>query len=274
MKTLATTLILLLALSQVAHANGGEHFPFHVGEKLTYQIFWGPFIAGRATLEVAGIEEVDGRDCYHLIAEAKTSGLADFLFHVNSRSESWLDASELFTRRYRESRTEGKHSKATETRYDYATCAAFTTNFITGKLKNAPLNGPVQDMISSLYYVRTQPLALDADSSFYVNVGGTNYTVTACPDQRKTLWLRPLGDVPALRIEPKPTLTVVAANKGRMWVWVSDDERKLPLLVFTDMKIGSAKLILYKVETANPSAEVKRRAWSASEPATLSASRD
>jgi len=33
-----------------------------------------------------------------------------------------------------------------------------------------------------------------------------------------------------------------------MWFWVSDDIRRLPLLVASDLKIGSAKLILNKIE--------------------------
>jgi len=256
------SLAIIVALSWVATgsgwANGGEHFPFHVGEKLTYQIFWGPFVAGRATLEVDGIEQVDGHDCYHLIAKASTVGLADLLFHVDSKTESWLDVALLFTRRYRESRTEGKHVRADETRYDYEGKLAYTTNFVTGKVKTAPLDGPVQDVVSSVYYVRTRPLALNLEENFLINVGDTNYTVNVRPDLRKSLSVRPLGDVSALRIEPHPTLTIVAANKGRMWFWISDDQRRLPLVVASDMKIGSAKFVLFKIEPAT-SADANRR---------------
>ncbi len=232
------------AISAVTLIAGGENVPFQVGERLSYQIFWGPFVAGRATLRVDGIETVDGNDCYHLIAEAHTSGLADFLFHVQNKTESWLDVDELCTRRYREARTEGKHSRAGETRYDYINHTTLTTNFITGRIKNGPLTAPVQDVISSLYYVRTQPLALDLDNNFFINVSGSNYNVNIRPDLRKMMYFRPTGDVPALRIEPKPTLTIVSANKGRMWFWISDDARKLPLLISSDLKIGSAKLVL------------------------------
>jgi hypothetical protein len=225
-----------LAAAGSLWANGGENFPFHVGEKLTYQIFWGPFVAGRASLEVDGIESVDGKDCYHLIAQARTSGLADLLFHVESRTESWLDTQDFFTRRFRQRRVEGKHTKADDTHYD----------------------GPVQDVVSSLYYVRIKPLELNVDTNFRINVSDTNYNVNIRPDQRKTMYFRPTGHVSALRIEPKPTLNIVAANHGRMWFWVSDDRRKLPLLVSTDMKIGSAKLVLFKVDTANPADERPR----------------
>ena len=172
------------------------------------------------------------------------------LYHIETTNESWLDAAELFTRRYRERRTEGKHIRAGETRYNYTTRQAWTTNFVTGKIKSYPLEAPVQDMISSLYFVRTKPLELDVDRTFLVNVSGSNYVVNVRPDLRKTMYFRPTGDVPALRLEPKPTLTIVSSNKGRMWFWVSDDLRRLPLLVASDLRIGTAKLVLNSIESS------------------------
>ena len=227
-------------------------FPFRVGEKLTYQVFWGPFVVGRASLEVAGVEPVDGHDCYHLIALVKTSGLAEALFPVNNKVESWLDTEALFTRRFHEERSEGKHKRSDTTQFDYEKKQTTTTNLSNGKVHLGPLPAPVQDVISSLYYVRTQPLKLDADEQFMLNAVDTNLVVNVRPDQRKELHIRPLGDVQALRLEPKPTLNVVAANKGRMWFWISDDARRLPLLVTTEMKLGSAKLVLFQIESAKP----------------------
>jgi hypothetical protein len=244
-----------LAVATALFANGGENFPFHVGERLSYVIFWGPFVAGHASLEVTGIEQIDGHDCYHLVGEAHTTGLADFLYHVETKNESWFDANGFFTRQYRERRIEGKRTRASLTRYDYDSKLASTTNYITGKARSMPLETPVQDMISSMYFVRTKPLELDLEQSFPVSVSETNYTVSVRPDQRKTMYFRPTGDIAALRMEPSPTLNVVAANKGRMWFWISDDMQKLPLLVASDMKIGSAKFVLTKIETANPAAD-------------------
>lgn len=235
-----------------AWANGGEDFPFHVGEKLTYQIQWGPLTAGQATLEVAGIETIDGHDCYHLVATAKTGGLAALLFRIETKTESWFDVKELCTRRFRQDRLEGKRRRTDEARYDYIAGKLITTNLIkqTSTVTNLP--GPAQDVISSLYYVRTQALAIDVESKFLVNMGGPRYDVTVRPDARKQMYFRPVGNVQALRIEPNPTLAIVAANKGRMWFWVSDDARKLPLLVASEMKIGNAKFILSEVTSANP----------------------
>lgn len=239
-------------LSGTALADGDVSIPFSVGEKLTYQIFWGPFVVGRGTLEVAGIEPVDGHDCYHLIAKAKTSGLAELLFPVDSTVESWLDCAGLFARQYHEDRTEGKHHKDNDTHFDYASKEAVMKSRINGREHRTPLDQHVQDVVSSLYYVRTQKLLLDSEQSFMINAANTNYNVTIRPDLRKVMWVRPVGDVQALRVEPNPTLNIVSANQGRMWFWISDDARHLPLLVSTELKLGSAKLVLFSITPGKP----------------------
>ena len=268
-KTLATILGLFFALIGAALANGDEAVPFSVGEKLTYQIFWGPFVVGRAALEVTGIEPVDGHDCYHLVAKAKTSGLVEWLFPVDSTAESWLDREGLFSRHYHENRTEGKHHRKTDTHFDYAAKETVTINQVNGHERRTPLNQHVLDVVSSLYCVRTQKLMLDAEQSMIINSGETNYTVNIRPDLRKTMWVRPLGDVPALRIEPTPTLDVISANNGHMWFWISDDPRRLPLLVNSELKFGNAKLVLFTIKPGKLSSETTNKPTDSVESAPL-----
>src|ERR1017187_279569 len=99
-KKLTAILVSLLASAGMTWATDTDSVPFSVGEKLTYQVFWGPFVVGRATLEVTGIEPIDGHTCSLLVAKAKPRGLIDLLSPVNSTAESWLDCDGLFTRRY------------------------------------------------------------------------------------------------------------------------------------------------------------------------------
>jgi len=220
---LALTL-LFCAATIALPANGDSNFPFRVGEKLTYQILWGPFVAGHATLEVTGIEKVDGKYCYHLIGQAHTTGLVDMLYPVKSQVDSWLDTNELFTRRFQQNRLEGKRRTATDSHYDY-------------------------DVLSAFFYVRTINLQVNVDQGFPINLAGDYHDVQVRPDERKKLYFRPTGEISALHIEPKPTFSMVAANGGRMWFWVSDDARKLPLLLVSEIKLGSLKLVLNGIQS-------------------------
>jgi hypothetical protein len=248
MKPLLLLLLLTGTGTLPARSNEVTNFPFRVGEKLTYQIYWGPFVAGKATLEIDRIDTVANNDCYHILVRVNTSGFADFLYHIEDQIESWLDVDELCTRRYRQDRKEGKHHRFDDSFYDYSNKQILTTNLINGKLHSYPLDGPAQDLISSLYFARTKPLQLDVAEKFRIALGKGRYEVTIKPDARKSLYFRPTGNVQALRLEPTPTISVVSANKGRMWFWVSDDPRKLLLLITTDMTIGSAKFVLSQVE--------------------------
>ena len=246
---LALTL-LFCAASTAVLANGDSNFPFRVGEKLTYQILWGPFVAGHATLEVTGIDQVDSKDCYHLVGQAHTSGFVDLLFPVKSQVDSWLDTNELFTRRFQQNRLEGKRRTATDSHYDYIANQLITTNLVNGRSKTAVLTNAVQDVLSAFFYVRTKNLQVDIDQGFPINLAGDYHDVKVRPDERKTLYFRPTGEIPALHIEPKPTFGMVAANGGRMWFWVSDDNRKLPLLLVSEIKLGSLKLVLTGVQSS------------------------
>ncbi len=269
-KTLTAIFVSLVAVAGMTWANDTDSVPFAVGEKLTYQVFWGPFVVGRATLEVTAIEPIDGHNCYHLVAKAKTSGLIDLLFPVDSTAESWLDCDGLFSRRYREDRTEGKRHRNTESHYDYAGKETVITNCLNGKQRRVPLDQPVQDVVSSLYVVRTKKLLLDSDQIFAINADTSTYNVIIHPDERKLIWVKPFGDVQALRIEPSPTLSVVSANNGRMWFWISDDARHLPLLVNSDLKFGSAKLVLFSVVTGKaPSATASKNGVASNFPSPL-----
>jgi hypothetical protein len=241
---------LLAGSAAAVHADAAA-FPFSVGEKLTYQVYWGPLPVGQASLEVRNIEPVDGHDCYHFVAVAWTTGLGELLFPVKNTVESWLDVEGLFSRKYKEARCEGKARHDDEINYDYQHGRAVIRNVSKGTEKVVPLERPVLDIISLLYYVRTRPLLLDAEQDFLLNVGVSNVNVSVTADQRSTISVKPIGRIEALRLQPKPTLKIIAHNKGRMWFWVGDNDQHLPLQMVSQMPIGSAQLVLDKIETIN-----------------------
>ena len=246
---LALTLLFCAATSALL-ANDDSNFPFRVGEKLTYQILWGPFVAGHATLEVTGIDNVDEKDCYHLVGKANTSGFIDLIYPVKSQVDSWLDTNSLFTRRFQQNRLEGKRRTMTDSHYDYRSNQLVTTNLVNGRSKTTALTNAVQDVLSAFFYVRTKDLQVNINQGFPINLSGDYHDVQVCPDERKKLFFRPTGEISALHIEPRPTFSMVAANGGRMWFWVSDDTRKLPLLLVSEIKLGSLKLILTGIQSA------------------------
>lgn len=226
-----------------------ENKAFAVGEKLTYRIEWGFFTVGRATMEVKAIEKVDGHDCYHIIAEAQTTGMGDMLFRVRSKAETWLDVGGLFTRKYIEDRSEGKKKHNEEMTYDYENKLTTVKDRDTGSITTHPLNGPVVDAVGLLFAARARQLDMKNHATFTCNTGDSNYDVFLKAEETKNMKTKPTGDISALRFEPNPTLKIVSKNGGRAWFWISNDDRRLPMIAYSKMKIGTAKLELIEYST-------------------------
>ena len=62
--------------------------PFGVGERLEYDVRFGKLKVGSGTMEVAGIQEVRGRETWHTVFTVRGG---NFMYRVNDRYESWID---------------------------------------------------------------------------------------------------------------------------------------------------------------------------------------
>src|SRR5262245_53452322 len=70
---------------------------FVVGEQINYDVSWSNFIvAGELTLQTKERAEVDGREAFHVTAQAESVGIVKALnYRLNDQYESFVDASSL-----------------------------------------------------------------------------------------------------------------------------------------------------------------------------------
>lgn len=118
----------------------------------------------------------------------------------------------------------------------------------------ATFAGQVQDILSAIYYLRTQPL--EVGRSFEITVGdsGVVYQVPVKvieKKRKKTV----LGYVEAFRVDPD----VFGPNRilsggGQFSIWITNDSRRVPVSARIKMKYGTFDITLRKV-IRNPPAE-------------------
>lgn len=241
----------------LAQAEDIPSVPFAVGEKLHYRAMWGPLPVGVASLEVRNIEIIGGRDCYHIVGMAQTTGAGRLLFPVDYTAESWLDVRDLTTRHHRNHRVEGQRVKAEVVIYDYDQGTVTTSNLVKRTTKTIPLKSPTLDVVSALYVLRVRPLQLNREETFLINANADNTLVRVRPEQPRQFEIRPLGTVPAFRIEPLPTLHMISRYQGRLWFWISNDDRRLPLCVIGELPFGSARIVLIQLESPTNASAAK-----------------
>lgn len=219
-----------------------ENRAFGVGEKLVFEISYGPIKAGTAVMEVKEIVELKGRDCYRVISTAKSNRFFSSFFRVEDRAESFIDVKGIFSWRFEKHLREGKYRADRFAEYDQVHHIV-TTN--KGQMEVPPY---VQDVLSALYYVRTQELAV-GQPLFVDNHSGRKLYPLKVKVHRREQVTVPAGTFDCFVTEPILKAGGVFKHKGRIWVWLTADEKRMPVLMKSKVIIGSidAKLKSYRL---------------------------
>jgi hypothetical protein len=219
-----------------------DNSAFGVGERLEFEISYGPINAGSAVMEVKEIVEVNGRESYRVISTAQSNRFFSAIYRVEDRVESFIDVMGLFPWKFRQKLQEGKHHADRWAIYDQINHIV-TTN--RGTLEVPPY---VQDVLSILYYARAREMVVG--ETFYVDShSGRKVYPLAVKVHRLERVKVPAGTFDCLVVEPMLKAGGLFKHEGRIWVWLTTDQVKLPVLMKTKVIIGTvdAKLKHYRL---------------------------
>jgi hypothetical protein len=78
----------------------GAAVPFAAGERLNYQILWGPALAATAELNAVERRGLYGKEAWHFRARASTVNPARLLYQLDDQFDSYTEAATLASLRY------------------------------------------------------------------------------------------------------------------------------------------------------------------------------
>lgn len=213
---------------------------FAVGESIVYAIKYGIVPAGTARLDVRAEEKINGRSAYRLECVARSNAAMDAVFKVRDRNESWLDRESLCSLRFRQDMREGLFKRKVETAYDPATGRFLYRKWRKGKefVYDGPSPTYTQDVLSSLYYLRTCDLVVGESVLVDANSGSNNWTLRVHVIARETVEV-PAGRFVCLKLEPVLAGDGLFRSKGRLEVWVTADARRVPVLLRSRVTVGA-----------------------------------
>jgi len=115
----------------------------------------------------------------------------------------------------------------------------------------AAFAGQVQDVLSAIYYLRTQPLKVGENFEITVSDSGLVYQVPVLVvEKRKKKTV--LGKVDAFRVDPQVFGPgKMLTGEGQFSIWITDDRKRIPVSARIKMKYGTFDINLRKV-IANP----------------------
>jgi hypothetical protein len=208
---------------------------FTVGERLVFDMNYGFIKAGEAMMMIPAYEWVDGNQCMQVQFTVQSSSTFSFFFRVTDRYETYLDVKYIYPWRFEQHIKEGKYTRDFSVHFDQVAHVAKTTE------GNFPIPPNVHDILSAFYYART----LDYSKS---RVGDTVMLQNFYKDKTYPLAVKYLGrqsvEVDAgtfncILVEPMVVEGGLFKSEGRIILWMTDDDRKMPVKVSTKVLIGS-----------------------------------
>ncbi|MCB2166730.1 MAG: DUF3108 domain-containing protein [Deltaproteobacteria bacterium] len=217
-----------------------DTLPFAPGEKLFYEVRWEQVPVARVSLEVRPVEEIRGEPAYHFVFRARTYPALDILFPVDGHIGGYTDLALTRSFRLEKDMREGWTRRAYRVDFDWDRGVA---NYVKkGKTRRSvALTDGTLDMLSILYYVRSLPLTAGMTVTRPLSSGKKTHLAEALVVRQETITVGGRS-WPAFLIEPdvrKAGGIFKKSKKPRFLLWISADERRIPLRVVSKVWVGA-----------------------------------
>jgi hypothetical protein len=243
-------LIQLMILTGAVPVSGSDSVEaFGPGEKLHFVLKWAGITAGDAFMNVEESEDFDGEIIYKIVSTAKSRSAIDAIYKVRNRYESHIDPENGLPMKYVMHSREGGRTKDRVILFDQE-------NNVVQKMekrKDGTISSEVfeildttYDTISSLYAMRDREVKIGESLPLNVFDNHKNYELVIDILQEEQITVS-AGQFNTIKVQPKLKSEGVFRRKGELFVWVTNDERHIPVLMKSKVKVGSftAELVHY-----------------------------
>src|SRR5215468_2286081 len=239
-------------IASIAHTSISQILPppaayrFPAGEKITYSVQWHMFNAGTATLfmQRSGLKQ-------HLTSTADSAGIANRIFPIHDTFDADIDPRSFCTQQISKHNEEGSKRFDRKIYFDYprAKSEVDDKDLKTGKHKHSEFDIPrcVSDVVSGFFYTRSLPLRIGFSQTFPVNDGGKTTDVKIDVEGGEKI-KGPTGEFQTLRLKATP-IAGPMAGKAEITVWLTDDERRIPVQMKSKLGFATLFFQLRSLET-------------------------
>ncbi len=209
--------------------------PFGVGERIDYRVKFGPLKVGNAYMEVVGIDSVAGHPTYHLASVIVGKTL---FYKLEDKQESWLDVVLLASRRYLQDSHQGSYERYRDYHFDLEG-QVFNLN----ESESDSIPADALDDASFVYFIRTVPLEVGRTYEWNRYFLWDRNPVILQVLRREEIEV-PGGEFSTIVVRPIIKAGGLFSEGGEAEIYITDDERRLPVKLVTKLKVGSVILEL------------------------------
>lgn len=228
-----------LAGNMVIPFPGSSSMNYSPGEELVYSLKYGFIKGGEARLTVKDTVLL-GKPVHHVVASGRTVGLADAVYKVRDRYESFIDpSSQLPVKAIRSIREGG---------YKYYNEVLFEHHHEDSALVRSQKSGEhwvpknIQDILSAFYYARKNKFNDNLKKGEVIEI------MTYFSDELFPLRIRymgidvintPLGKLECYLFSPVTEVGRAFKTEDDMQVWISRDKNRVPVRIRFQLRVGA-----------------------------------
>jgi hypothetical protein len=207
-----------------------------VPEKLLFNVIWGGWsfrwvTAGQATLELLPTSEPNE---WKIQSLAWCNGFFQSFYPVKDTVISVIDSRGIYPLRFDKHLHEGSYNAHISARYDQV---AHTLRTQDTSLTIEPFT---HDVLSAFYFIRTQKIQVGDTLDLAAVSGKKKYNLKVLCHGRETIEV-PAGKFKTLVVEPVLKGDGLFQAKGKLTIWVTDDESHTPVKMQSKIPVGSIK---------------------------------
>ena len=213
--------------------------PWQVGERLEYQVKFGPLSVGTGSMEVTGIVPIRGRDAWQ--TEFRIKGKA-LWYDYASTLRTWMDVTELSSLRFHSEQNEDGRPRVRN--YEiFPDRKVYIQQTATDSTTETPSVADPLDDGSFMYFIRTVPLEVGKTYEFnrYFRPDRNPVTIKVL---RKESVKVPAGRFDAIVIQPIIKSGGIFKEGGNALIWLRDDPSRIMLQMKSTLSFGSINLYL------------------------------
>ncbi|MGA2297149.1 MAG: DUF3108 domain-containing protein [FCB group bacterium] len=209
---------------------------FGFGEKLEYKVGYKFITAGTGYFYILPnpVYRGDGRKCYDIRFQVSSLESLKWIYKVEDSYRTILDVGGIFPWEFEQHVREGKYKRDFTAKFDQQNNMAYANN------KSYKVPAYVHDIVSAFFYVRTLDLRnMKKGQIIYLQnfFDDTTHSLGVKMMGKETIEVE-AGTFRCVVIQPLVMEGGLFKSEGNIFIWVTDDDRKIPVKVATKIIIG------------------------------------
>jgi len=220
-----------------------RNYAFKGGEWLKFKMSYSNFLnAGFSTMEVRETTN-NQKEAFHILGKGKSTGIVGLFFNVKDDYQTFMYKESMLPYRFIRKIDEGGYTKDEEILFNHDKNEATVKNYKHNTVDKHPIGNDIQDLLSSLYFLRNQNLTDlkvgdEIELKMFIDKEVANFKLHYLG---KEVIKTKFGKVRSLKFKPMVQTGRVFKEQESLTIWISDDDNKIPLLIKASLAVGSLR---------------------------------